>query len=296
MILSMTGFGRATSSSAQYKFTVDIKSLNSKQLDLMMRVPSAFREAELDARSIVAARLERGKVDLTAQCEHAGDVPPVRLNTDVLQSYKRQLEEVGTKLDIGVPDDWYSTLLRLPEVMKTDVAALDKTDIEAFLSAVSAAADALVKFRIDEGKKLYAFFIAKIDAISSLLEKVEPYEQERIPKIRARLEDQLSRLRSIEYDAGRLEQELVFYIEKLDVTEEKTRLRAHINYFLETLGRADGPVPEKGIGKKLSFIAQEMGREINTLGSKSTHHEMQKIVVMMKDELEQIKEQVLNVL
>lgn len=296
MILSMTGFGRASESSPQYKFTVDIKSLNSKQLDLMMRVPPAFREAELDARSVVAAKLERGKVDLTAQCERIDSDTSVKINAAALSEYKAQLENIASTLGIQQPHDWYSVLLRLPDVMKQEASELDKVDIEAFISAVGKAADALIKFRVAEGRKLYDFLISKISAISSLLSEVEPFEQERVPRIRQRLEEQLVRLSSIEFDKGRLEQELIFYIEKLDVTEEKTRLKAHINYFLETMGPTEGPLPEKGQGKKLSFIAQEMGREINTLGSKANHHELQKIVVMMKDELEQIKEQVLNVL
>ena len=186
--------------------------------------------------------------------------------------------------------------MRLPDVLKTEVPSLDPEDKEAFLQALRAAVDALVEFRIAEGKKLHAFFLTKIKNIGDLLEQVTPFESKRVAKIRARLEEQLARLTSIDYDRGRLEQELIFYIEKLDVTEEKIRLRSHLNYFLETLGAVDDGRPHQGQGKKLGFIAQEMGREINTLGSKSNDADMQKIVVKMKDELEQIKEQVLNVL
>lgn len=292
----MTGFGRASSASSNYKFTVDIKSLNSKQLDLMMRVPPAFREAELDARAIVNQTLQRGKIDLNVQCENIGEDNPVKINENVVREYKLQLEKLSRALQIEPPADWYATLLRLPDVLKQENNEINKNDIEAFLTAVRDAAEALRKFRIDEGKKLYEFFVSKIDAIANLLNLITPYEEERVPRIRARLEDQLQRLDSIEFDRGLLEQELIFYIEKLDVTEEKTRLTAHINYFLETLGNAEDSNVTEGVGKKLGFIAQEMGREINTLGSKSNHAEMQKIVVMMKDELEQIKEQVLNVL
>lgn len=292
----MTGFGRATASSSSKKITVDIKSLNSKQLDLMTRIPSCFKEVELEARNVVAERLERGKVELNAICESTGINSPMRINIDVLGAYKTQIEHLAASLGIPEPDDWYSTLLRLPDTLTSDNAEPDGDDTAAFLDAVAAAADALVDFRVSEGRKLYDFFLKKITNISELLDRIEPFEEERVPKIKARLEEQLARLSSIEYDSGRLEQELVFYIEKLDVTEEKTRLRAHLNYFVETMGAPDENRPAQGQGKKLGFIAQEMGREINTLGSKSNHAGMQKIVVMMKDELEQIKEQVLNVL
>lgn len=292
----MTGFGRGTTSSSSKKITVDIKSLNSKQLDLMTRVPSCLKEVELEARNRVAARLERGKVEFNAVCEFVGNDSPVSLNSDLLAAYKRQIEDLARCLDIPEPADWYGTLLRLPDTLKADNTESDSDDAKAFVEAVDAALSALVDFRVAEGRKLYDFFIGKIANISALLEEIAPYEEERVPKIKARLEEQLARLTSIEFDRGRLEQELIFYIEKLDVTEEKTRLRAHLNYFIETMGAPEGARPQQGQGKKLGFIAQEMGREINTLGSKSNHAEMQKIVVKMKDELEQIKEQVLNVL
>ena len=292
----MTGFGRGIAPSSSKKITVDIKSLNSKQLDLMVRVPSFFKEVELDARNIVAARLERGKAELNAICEYTGADSAMRINTEVLGAYKAQIENMAKELGLPEPADWYSTLLRLPDALRSDNSELDKEDVVAFLEAVGKAADALVEFRVAEGRKLYDFFVKKIANISALLEEVEPFEVERVPKVKARLEEQLERLSSIEYDRGRLEQELIFYIEKLDVTEEKTRLRSHLNYFIETMGAPEGDMPAQGQGKKLGFIAQEMGREINTLGSKSNNAGMQKIVVRMKDELEQIKEQVLNVL
>lgn len=292
----MTGFGRGIASSSTNKITVDIKSLNSKQLDLTMRVPAGLREAELEARSVIASRLERGKTELCATCEFIGADASVQINTAVLAVYKAQIEKMADELGLPEPADWYSTLLRLPDALRADAGSLGQEDVDAFMAAVTAAADALVDFRISEGRKLYDFFVSKISNISSLLEEIDPYEKERVPRIRERLEEQLSRLSSIEYDKGRLEQELIFYIEKLDVTEEKTRLRAHLNYFLETMGAPEADRQSQGQGKKLGFIAQEMGREINTLGSKSNNAEMQKIVVKMKDELEQIKEQVLNVL
>lgn len=292
----MTGFGRGSASSLTKKITVDIKSLNSKQLDLMTRVPSCFKEVEIEARGIVSRGLERGKVELNAVCESIGNDAASQINVNALAAYKAQIEEISASLSIPLPQDWYATLLRLPDAMRAGNVDLSEEDVKAFMLAVETAVEALVAFRKAEGAKLYSFFIEKIANIGELLEKTEPFEQNRVPVIKARLEEQLRKLDSIDYDKGRLEQELIYYIEKLDVTEEKTRLRAHMNYFLETLGAPDGPLPGQGQGKKLGFIAQEMGREINTLGSKSNDAAMQKIVVRMKDELEQIKEQVLNVL
>lgn len=291
----MTGFGRGTAASPSKKITVEIKSLNSKQLDLSMRVPGYFRELEVEVRNTLLQRLERGKVDLNAMVENTAPEAGSTVNTEVLAAYKKQIEDAARLLDVPEPADWFSILMRMPESMKTQIQTLDEADISAFRQACNEAAQKLTDFRATEGKKLYSFFKDKTHNISELLGRVEPFEKERIVKIRERLETQLSRLNTIEYDKGRLEQELIFYIEKLDVTEEKTRLRSHINYFLETMGGEDEK-PSCGQGKKLGFIAQEMGREINTLGSKSNDAEMQKIVVMMKDELEQIKEQVLNVL
>lgn len=292
----MTGFGRGSASSAERKIIVEIKSLNSKQLDLFMRVPSAFRELEVEARSVIAPILERGKVEMTASVENTGPSAPATFNLPAIESYRVQIEEMSLHLGIPLPEDWYATLLRLPDTLQTKVEEIRDDDRRAFLDAVKEAAGALTDFRITEGRKLYTFFCEKIDNITNLLKEVEPFEKERVVRIRQRLEEQLESLHGIDYDKGRLEQELIFYIEKLDVSEEKLRLRSHLDYFLDTLGGDDGSRSSAGQGKKLGFIAQEMGREINTLGSKSNNAEMQKIVVRMKDELEQIKEQVLNVL
>ncbi len=292
----MTGFGRGSASSADRKVTVEIKSLNSKQLDLFMRVPSCFRELEIDARTAIAPMLERGKVEMSATVENVGPAASATLNLPAIEAYRTQIEEMARQLGIDTPSDWYATLLRLPDTLQTKVEEIRDADRAAFLDATRAAAEALTDFRITEGRKLYDFFCEKIANIGALLLEVEPFEKERVAKIRQRLEEQLASLHGIDYDKGRLEQELIFYIEKLDVSEEKLRLRSHLNYFLDTLGAPDGPRPDAGQGKKLGFISQEMGREINTLGSKSNNAEMQKIVVRMKDELEQIKEQVLNVL
>lgn len=291
----MTGFGRGTASSPNKKITVEIKSLNSKQLDLSMRVPGYFREFEVDLRNNILHQLERGKVDLNVLVENTAPEASACVNVEVLAAYKSQIEEAAKSLGVSAPEDWFPILMRMPESMKTQMQTLDESDVEAFNAACNEAIQNLSDFRAVEGEKLYYFFKDKTANIAALLDRVEPFEKDRVVKIKERLETQLSRLTSIEYDKGRLEQELIFYIEKLDVTEEKTRLRSHINYFLETMG-AEEERPSGGQGKKLGFIAQEMGREINTLGSKSNDAEMQKIVVKMKDELEQIKEQVLNVL
>ncbi|MBD5288229.1 MAG: YicC family protein [Muribaculaceae bacterium] len=295
MILSMTGFGRGCASSPTKKITVEIKSLNSKQFDFSMRVPSFFRELEVETRNKMASEFERGKVDVTVSVENLAVETSASINIPLLASYREQLENMKAHLDLPDPTDWYMLLLRMPDAMKTETGKMEKVDADAFVKACEEAAAALTDFRAQEGEKLYLFFREKISNIRQLLAEIEPYEESRVPKIRARLEEQLSRLSSIEYDKGRLEQELIYYIEKLDISEEKLRLNAHLDYFLQTL---DGEEKGKGQGqgKKLGFIAQEMGREINTLGSKSNQAEMQKIVVRMKDELEQIKEQVLNVL
>ena len=292
MIQSMTGFGRGAAASESKKITIEIKSLNSKQLDLSMRVPPYFRELEVTMRSELASVLQRGKVELNVSVENIVPEASAVINTEVLQQYRSQILALAGTLGIPEPADWYATLLRLPDALKTELKMVDAADEEAFRQACREAASALMAFRSREGERLFQFFVEKIDNISSLLASVEPFEEKRVPKIRARLEEQLAKLDSVEYDRGRLEQELVFYIEKLDVTEEKTRLRSHLNYFLDTLGLP----ADSGQGKQLGFIAHEMGREINTLGSKANDPDMQKIVVKMKDELEQIKEQVLNVL
>lgn len=290
----MTGFGRGCSSSPSKKITIELKSLNSKQFDLSTRIPSIFREFEIGMRNYVAGKLERGKVDLALNIENVGVEAGASINIPLLSVYKEQFQEMGKELNLPEPNDWYSLLMRMPDAMHTEVAVISDEDQQALNEALHEAVWHLDEFRIQEGRKLYDFFISKIRAIEGLLDGIAPFEEERVPRIKARLEEQLSRLTSIEYDAGRLEQEMIFYIEKLDVNEEKLRLRAHLNYFLETMGGEE--FPKEGQGKKLGFIAQEMGREINTLGSKSNHAEMQKIVVKMKDHLEQIKEQVLNVL
>lgn len=291
MLLSMTGFGKSVVEIPNKKITVEIKSLNSKQLDLSARVPAAYREKELEMRNHIAHRLERGKVDLCVHVETIVTETPATLNIPLMAQYKKQIEAMSQELSIPMPEDWYSVLLRMPEVMKTDNAnTLSDEESAALLKAVDEAVESLMRFRREEGKKLEEFFTQRIDNIRARLSEVPQYEGERVAKIRTRIEEGLAKIKEIDYDKSRLEQEMIYYIEKLDVNEEKQRLTQHLNYFIETMNDTHGQ------GKKLGFISQEMGREINTLGSKSNHAEMQKLVVRMKDELEQIKEQVLNVM
>ena len=291
MLLSMTGFGKAVSESENKKYTVEVKSLNSKQLDLSMRVPLAYREKELEIRNIVASELERGKVDLSLFVESLGVTSTATFNVELMEEYTKQIRAVSSKLSIPEPEDWYSVLMRMPDIMRSEApAGVSEEEAAILTETVRNAVSSLMDYRRKEGIRLEEFFKIRIEKISNLLKEVPQYEQERVAKIRAKIEEGLAKLPQVEINTNRLEQEMIFYIEKLDVNEEKQRLEQHLNYFIETL---EG---KYGQGKKLGFIAQEMGREINTLGSKSNHAEMQKIVVKMKDELEQIKEQVLNVM
>ena len=290
MILSMTGFGKAVVEINDKKITAEIKSLNSKQLDLTVRIPQQYRECELPLRSLVAAELERGKVDLVISTESNIGISKSVINKELAEEYKAQITELSQELGIPQPEDWYSVILRMPDIMKTEMPDMDDAEKVALNDAVSNAIKELVAFRTQEGNRLELFFKEKIENIQQLLNEVPKYEQERIEKIRGRIVDALEKLKNEDYDKNRLEQEMIFYIEKLDITEEKLRLQNHLDYFLST--RETG----HGQGKKLGFIGQEMGREINTLGSKANHAELQRIVVRMKDQLEQIKEQVLNVM
>ena len=283
-------FGKAVVELPHKKITVEIKSLNSKQLDLSTRIPQQYREMEMEIRSEIAKRLERGKVDFFVYSEAIGKEASAQINIPVLEGYFQQVKEASVKLGIAMPDDWFSILLRLPDAMSSESQEIDETELNALRKAVDKAISQLEEFRVQEGAMLQHLFEEKIANITHLLQEVEPYEKERIEKIKGRIIDALNKIDNFDYDKNRFEQEMIFYIEKLDINEEKHRLDNHLKYFLETLQSG------KGQGKKLGFISQEMGREINTLGSKSNHAEMQRIVVRMKDELEQIKEQVLNVM
>lgn len=292
MLLSMTGFGRATADLPDKHITVEIKSLNSKQMDLNTRMPGCYRETELEMRGRVGRRLERGKVDLSVSVEKTVEGNVSRINPAALKAYKEQIDAINSDLGLPEPADWHSLLLHLPDCMMPEGdKTLSDGEKEALLRTLDEAVEGLMQHRRAEGERLETFFRLRIGRIASLLKEVEPLEGERVALIRAKIEDGLSKISVADYDKGRLEQEMIYYIEKLDVSEEKQRLGQHLRYFIETMEQ-----PAPGQGKKLGFIAQEMGREINTLGSKSNHAGMQKLVVRMKDELEQIKEQVLNVM
>ena len=292
MIQSMTGYGKATAELSDKKINVEIKSLNSKAMDLSTRIAPLYREKEIEIRNEIAKALERGKVDFCLWIDKKDACELITpINQDVVVAYYERIRTISETTGIPAPEDWFSTLLRMPDVMtKNDIQELSEEEWKAVHATVLQAIQNLVDFRIQEGAALEKKFREKISNIAKLLTSVDPYEKERVEKIKERITDALEKTISVDYDKNRLEQELIYYIEKLDINEEKQRLSNHLKYFINTM--EDG----SGQGKKLGFIAQEMGREINTLGSKSNHAEMQKIVVQMKDELEQIKEQVLNVM
>ena len=298
MIFSMTGYGKAECLVANNKkLVVEIKSLNSKSLDLSVRIAPQLRSKELEIRTLIAQRLERGKLDLSiyyqdaAQGESSATFTPI--NRDAFAYYYKELSSLQAELGLQA-GDLIATIMRMPEVTKSqDSSEISDEEWNTVLQTIVEAINQFNAFREQEGVSLYQMFCEKLDAIAALLTEVEPYEQSRVEKIKARIEaslEQLSATTQQAIDHNRLEQEMIYYIEKLDINEEKVRLTNHLKYFRETMGETTG------VGKKLGFIAQEMGREINTLGSKSNQSEMQIIVVKMKDILEQIKEQVLNVL
>ena len=291
MILSMTGYGKAVALYQDRKICVEIRSLNGKAMDLSTRIAPQFKGYEMEIRTLVTSVLERGKVDFALWVEQNEKAETPSINAEVMQAYVEQMQVVSAATSVPLPQNMFEVLLRLPDVVtRKEVYEVGDEEWALALAAVKEALNDIVAFRKQEGEALRAKFLDKIENISALLASVEPYEKERIEKIRNRIKESLEKLAGVDYDKNRFEQELIFYIEKLDVNEEKQRLTNHLNYFVETI---DG---NYGQGKKLGFIAQEMGREINTLGSKSNHAEMQNIVVRMKDELEQIKEQVLNVM
>lgn len=291
MIQSMTGYGKSVATYKTKKINVEIKSLNSKSLDLSVRIAPLYREKEMEIRQNISKMLERGKIDFSIWIEKDVTVSPTPINATLVENYYCQIKEIAKKSNIPEPQDWFSTLLRMPDVTaKNDLEVLDQEEWNVALSAIDDAINRLIDFRKQEGSALQKKFNEKIDNIHELLMLIEPYEKNRVEKIRTKIIDGLKSIPEVEYDKNRLEQELIYYIEKLDISEEKQRLTNHLKYFRQTMEEGHGQ------GKKLGFIAQEMGREINTTGSKSNQAEMQNIVVKMKDELEQIKEQVLNAL
>ena len=292
MILSMTGYGKAVVAYKEKKINVEVKSLNSKSLDLSARIAPLYREKEMEIRRLLAQKLERGKVDFSLWVEKDSIVDATPINAALIENYYKQIKAISESTGIPEPEDWFTTLLRLPDVTaKTEVEVLDEEEWEVAQQAINEAIEKLTEFRKQEGAALQKKFTEKIDNIANLLKSIEPFEKSRVPKIREKIIDGLKQIPEVDYDKNRLEQELIYYIEKLDINEEKQRLTNHLKYFHETMKESG-----HGVGKKLGFIAQEMGREINTTGSKSNQAEMQNIVVKMKDELEQIKEQVLNAL
>ena len=287
----MTGYGKAVVAYKDKKINVEVKSLNSKQLDLQTRIAPLYREREMEMRQMIAAVVERGKVDFSLWIERDTGVEPTPVNAALMENYYQQLRTIAERAGIPEPQDWMQTLTRMPDVLtRTEQEVLSDEEWTVARQAIEQALGALESFRKQEGAALEKKFSEKIDNIAALLAQIEPYEKARVEKIRSRLVEGLQQIPGVEYDKNRLEQELIYYIEKLDISEEKQRLSNHLRYFNETMESGEGQ------GKKLGFIAQEMGREINTTGSKSNMAEMQNIVVQMKDQLEQIKEQVLNVL
>lgn len=290
MIQSMTGYGKAMAVYGDKKIFAEIRSLNSKAMDLSTRIAPLYREKEMEIRSIIIKALERGKVDFNLWIEKDSNEAATPINGALISNYYTQIKNIAEQYDIPQPSEWFSTLLRMPDVMtKVETQELNSEEWSVALAVIEQAVSQLVNFRIQEGEALSRKFAEKLDNIAALMKEIEPYEIERVQKIRDRIVENLSKL-PVDYDRNRLEQELIYYIEKLDINEEKQRLANHLDYFRKTMNEGHGQ------GKKLGFIAQEMGREINTTGSKSNQAEMQNIVVRMKDELEQIKEQVLNVM
>ncbi len=289
MIQSMTGFGRATLILPQKKISVEVKSLNSKQVDINTRIPSFYKEKELEVRSLLSSTLRRGKIELSIFIENTDTNAQYKINKDLVGEYMRSLQDLGNeKIAAG---ELLSIAMRLPDAMKVEREEIDEKEWSAIMEVVKEALDSLVAYRKAEGLSLENDIKEQISRIDSLHNDVPKYEQERISTIKDRISTKLNDvLQSVDFDQNRLEQEMIYFIEKLDVSEEKVRLKNHCAYFIETMNSNESS------GKKLGFISQELGREINTLGSKANHTEIQKIVVQMKDSLEKIKEQVLNVL
>ena len=290
MVKSMTGFGKGEAALRNKKITVEIRSLNSKQLDLSLRLPAVYRQSEYEIRNLIARTIQRGKVDVFVTVESQAVETSARINREVFREYLRQMNDTlsFSGIDAGY-DAILPVIMRLPDVVATEAEAISEEEHAALLAAVEAAAAHLDAFREQEGAILIADLLRRVELIEQYKTEVVPFEKARTETVKARILDNLSKL-AVDVDRNRLEQEMIFYLEKLDITEEKVRLTNHCNYFREVASS------EEGAGRKLGFIAQEMGREINTMGSKANEPNIQRIVVQMKDELEKIKEQVLNIL
>ncbi len=291
MMKSMTGFGKAVAILNGKNYEIEIKSLNGKSLDINTKLPANYKERELEMRSIIGERLERGKIDFSLTITVVSGGEAVKVNEELLASYFNTMSQITDRLNFK-PDQTqlFTTLLRFPDVLRNDPEPLDENEWEFVKTLLIKAVDALDNFRTQEGQNLKGDFVKRTNLILEYLSRVEPFEKQRVEQIKERIASRFEELKGLDVDRNRFEQELIYYIEKLDITEEKIRLKNHCDYFIETIDAQEAP------GKKLGFIAQEMGREINTLGSKANDSDIQKIVVMMKDELEKIKEQVLNIL
>ena len=291
MLLSMTGFGRATKIFESKKITFEVKSLNCKQIDILLKFPNSYKEKEIEMRNMLINSIIRGKVDAFLTIEDASGKGKTEINIALLESYYQQLKKSAEQIGISEPNDWLSVLISIPDVLVGETTQIDENEWFNVIDAIKQALKEFYSFRVREGEVLEKFFREKIANIDKFLVQIPQYEDERLEKIKSRMSENFAQIENkIAFDKNRFEQELIFYIEKLDINEEKTRLKNHLDYFVQTMNE------ERSQGKKLGFIAQEIGREINTLGSKANHSELQRIVVVMKDELEQIKEQVLNVL
>jgi len=287
----MTGFGKATRSYGNKTLSVEIRSVNSKQFDLYLKLPNGYKEKELDIRQLLAQHIERGKVECTITLEENIQAASLKLNAAVIKDYFNQIGSIARELNIELTDRILGTVLRLPDAMSAEDESLTPEEWEMIVSAISAAVEAFDEFRTQEGQNLANDMLSRVHLIQQYLSEIEPFEKERIERIRTRIRTSLAEVfPNNNIDSNRFEQELIYYLEKLDITEEKVRLQNHCNYFVQTLHE-----PASN-GKKLGFIAQEMGREINTIGSKANDANIQRLVVMMKDELEKIKEQLGNIL
>ena len=290
MVRSMTGYGKAECEFSNKKVTIEIKSLNSKQMDLNTRISLLFREKDLEIRRELSDKLVRGKIDFILYTESLGDESATKINAGIVKGYYRQMEQISADLNIPLNDSVLHTILTLPEVVKSEKEELNDQEWKSILVKIADAIEALDQFRIQEGAVLKLDLVSNVQSITQLLKEVEQYEDERVTRIKEKIYEGLKDISIEQVNENRLEQEMIFYLEKMDINEEKVRLLNHCNYFLETL-ELNEPV-----GKKLGFIAQEIGREVNTLGSKANHTGMQKLVIQMKDSLERMKEQLLNVL
>jgi uncharacterized protein (TIGR00255 family) len=291
MIKSMTGFGKAEFEVNNKKITIEIKSLNSKQVDINTRTPALYREKDIIIRKALSEKLSRGKIDFNIYVENLGDESNSKINEPILKSYFEHLSKISNELNVAVDNSTLQAAMRLPDIVKTEYETLDKTEWEIILENIQKAIADINSFREQEGKSLETDILGNVNSINNLLKEIEPFEKQRIESVKKRLTDNLENLKlNGKVDENRFEQELIFYLEKLDINEEKVRLANHCEYFFET---ANQPVSS---GKKLGFISQELGREINTIGSKANETNIQRIVVQMKDHLERVKEQLLNVL